>query len=98
MYILPFGIEDIYSKELNVTLYPNPANDIVTLRAEHLTNDQLTLQIIGSDGKLIFTGRFYPDDFTLDIDFDPSYLNPGVYYFRVTSERQMALKKVVVAR
>jgi hypothetical protein len=98
LYVLPFGIEDISSKELNVTLYPNPANDNITLHAEHLTNAQLTLQIISSDGRVIFTGRFYPDDFTLDIDFDLSYLTQGVYYFLVTTDMQATTKKVVVAR
>jgi hypothetical protein len=68
------------------------------LRAEQITNDQLTLRVIGSDGRVIFTGRFYPDDFTLDIDFDLSYLSPGVYYFLVTTDMQATTKKVVVAR
>ncbi len=98
LYVLPFGIEDISSKQLNIKLYPNPANNIITLYAEQLTNAQITLQVIGSDGRVIFTGRFYPVDFTLDIDFDLSYLTQGVYYFRVISERHMVLKKVVVAR
>ena len=83
VYISTAGMDDVPGNRMILNLFPNPTAGIITLQAERVTNDQLTVQVVGGDGKVIFTGRFHPDNNNFEIQMDLSYLNPGIYFVRL---------------
>ena len=54
-------------------------------------NNQLTIQVIGGDGKVIFTGKFYPNNNNFEIQFDLSNLNPVIYFVRLQNVRDQMI-------
>jgi hypothetical protein len=95
VYIISTGMEDFSMREFNLTLFPNPTKDIITLRVEQLTSDQLTLHVIGSDGKVIFTGNFKTTNNQFDQQLDFSYLTNGIYFVRIYSQSLQKTIKII---
>ena len=75
----PVGIKDIIKHEFDFTLYPNPANQVVTIEAYLKSNYAVT--IIDVLGRLI-----YKDSFTDKIQIPVANWQPGVYSVQVISE------------
>src|SRR5690606_28314741 len=51
------GINDITSEinDFNISLYPNPSNTFITIKAENTLNSDLKVDIISLDGKKVKT-------------------------------------------
>ncbi len=96
--ILPVGINDLSGNQLVLNIFPNPANDIISVQAETPTNDLLILQVISNDGKIIFTGKFYPVDKHSETRFDLSYLLPGIYFIRLQTGDKEVTRKLAVQK
>ena len=75
------AVRDIKS-ELNVSVYPNPASDVV-----HVSIDGCSLSLFANDGKLqkCAVGDIMP---TKD-------LQPGLYFLKITKEGKSAIKKII---
>lgn len=70
-----------------LSVYPNPADDLIELQLEHATADRL--EIYGMDGRLVLMkdkpGRFQ----------SIGHLSPGVYLLRIISGAEAGTKKLV---
>ncbi len=85
------GIEDNVSEKQLVSVYPNPAKNL--LNVELLgTNEKAIFQIFSISGQLMQTG-------SLSNSLDVSYLNNGVYFIRIeTANEELINKKFVIAK
>jgi len=90
------GVEDVMSKRIEINLFPNPTDGNITLQAVGLSNATFIMQIIGSDGRIIFTGRYISDNKHFEIQIDMSYLDPGIYFVRFQDSNQSSSSKVVL--
>jgi len=98
VFILPVGINDLTGNDLGLKIYPNPADDIVHVDAITASDDQLVLQIISIEGKIIFTGKYIPVNNHFETRFDLSYILPGIYFIRIYAGEDMITRKIVVQR
>lgn len=85
------GFEELQSPEVSMTLYPNPAVDVITIRYETLepVSSQLRLQVLDATGRVV-------SDLIQPVSWDPNFgvftlpvsgLAKGVYIARLTDER-----------
>ena len=90
-------VQELRSHEMNLEIFPNPAYDMVTIRADLPSDDPVILKIISGSGREIFTGRYKPVNRYLERQFDFSYLPKGVYVveLRAEGEGHRAVEKVV---
>ena len=75
------GVRDIKS-ELNVSVYPNPASDVV-----HVSIDGCSLSLFANDGKLLKSA--------VGATMPIKDLQPGLYFLKVTKDGKSAIKKII---
>ena len=82
------------SSDLNVTVYPNPANDIVNFSMKEQAN-KVQLNIRDISGKLIFT-QDYSD--TKLITIESNWMSNGVYFYELKDQgtNQISNGKLIV--
>jgi hypothetical protein len=96
--ILFVGAEDIVEEKGGLTIYPNPARNIITLQAGIAADEKVVLQVLDIQGKVIFTERITSENKLFQKQFDLSYVNPGVYFFRIHARDAAFTQKLVVLR
>ena len=74
----------------NVSVYPNPANNQVTISRD--VTDKMDIQLIDVTGKLIFRKEIISSEFKLDV----SDLMRGIYLLRLNSENKTSTTKLVI--
>jgi len=78
---LESGIGDASGR---ITLYPNPANSIITLSANRLSDGAASIVIYDRLGKQVMTKELMTNGTQLKEALDISLLTPGVYLVRLT--------------
>lgn len=87
------GIKENTTSDL-FTVYPNPAQNILTLRAPEHSMDNASVSIISSLGQTV-----YSDTFENEKAIDISYLPNGVYFVYLNSKGQTVTpKKLIISR
>jgi len=94
--IISTGTEDIFSGRFDIHLFPNPTKDIVILKASNLHAQEMIIEILDGLGKMIFTGRFYADDYYFEKQFDLSLLSPGIYFVRLQTRKNVKTQKLIL--
>ena len=72
--------------------YPNPANDMVSIRLPGAGQESLTLEILDVRGKVLFSRKVINKMVSIDV----SFLSPGVYLSRVYSSTGSFSRKLIV--
>jgi len=83
---LTVGIEENVAITDELTIYPNPANDILNISSPYTVD----IQIINSHGQLL-----YSIEFKGEIKLDISNYPPGVYFIKNTSEGNSRVDKII---
>lgn len=71
------------------TIFPNPANDFVTLNLSNLSGNSNEIRFTSMDGKVIETRKATQSKETFDI----SLLSSGIYFFQVGNVTQKVMVK-----
>lgn len=89
------GIKDIISKEhtFNISMYPNPTNNIIHFKFESDTNNALKIELISLDGKRLKTVSITNYQ-TNDVDI--STLSKGIYIANFYAENMLIASKKIV--
>lgn len=82
-----FNLSTTDFADLNVTLYPNPANKSITISG---LNEKATIEIYNTIGAKVFTQKFTGETH-LNID-----LSSGMYFAKINSGEQSTVKKFLV--
>jgi hypothetical protein len=77
-----------------LTIYPNPSHDEITLSIEGYSFERLKYSIIDGNGQIIHSDYFVPESSNIDV----SYLNTGIYVLKVIDENNtlIAVDKLVI--
>ena len=94
IYVSPVGVDEI-ARKLNYQIYPNPTSGVVTININGI-NDNLDLQVVNLQGKIIHTERLSKDIPTYTKDIDLSKYAKGIYYIRLTNNSFTKVEKLVV--
>lgn len=93
------GYDQISVKEIDVlegkiTMYPNPANDILNITWEEAkTQNGLRVEMIDITGKTVFsTDGFMGGDLRINVN----HLSPGAYFVRLSGTEGVYTNKVIV--
>jgi hypothetical protein len=79
----------------NVSLYPNPSSGSVTILLDQAITSEVTVTISDILGNKIETVVFKPGD-KLFIDFTHLNLKNGIYLFKVETNNNIYLKRLVL--
>lgn len=82
------GIKNI-NKQVGFKVYPNPANDIITVSLNHSANYVLELSDIS--GRVVYSSNMVNTK-TIDV----SNLQKGNYFIRLKNENQSFIEKIVI--
>jgi len=89
----PSGIEQIFSTEKEVNIYPNPTRGTIQISNNYLPGS--VLQMYSMTGQLV-------ENFVIAYEqtFDISSLNPGLYHYRVSGKNDLLIDegKIVLER
>lgn len=92
----PVGIHEITSPLSNVSVYPNPAKEKVTIYLGNNFNGNTTVTILNTQGQVVqkqsFNKAFQAAETTLDV----SQLAAGMYFVRVENVSGIAERKLVI--
>ena len=94
IWVSPVGVNEV---ESNVTyqIYPNPTHGVVTININGISDD-LDLQIINLQGKIIRAERLTNDTPSFTQDIDLSKYAKGIYYIKLTNKNFTKVEKLVV--
>lgn len=75
----------------NVKIYPNPAENQITIEISKLSSNSLSLEIIDELGRTVKTTNITDNETTISIED----LRPGIYYCRVRGEGIYGVEKII---
>jgi len=82
------------SEQINLSVYPNPASDMVNLKISNKTNSCLTLKIYDIFGKLIRSELISRDKEQINT----TSLNNGVYVLVVSTKDSFNVQKLIIQK
>jgi hypothetical protein len=85
------GIADVNAK-IEFTIYPNPANNIITIHCETSISNKLQFEIVDMLGKQMKLGDLKTDYAKVNVSDLPN----GVYFVKVKGGNTTSIKKVVI--
>ena len=86
------SIEKLNSIKSEATLYPNPASDFIAI--SNLNAGKNEISIVNAIGNVVLVENNYVSSKSIDISMLPA----GVYFIQVTSNGELAVKKLVVEK
>jgi hypothetical protein len=95
----PFRIGDDGNEEdgstAGASIFPNPANNTVSIRYSASVDDQPLLEVTNMLGEVVMTKSLSPADKAADVDVKD--LAPGMYFFRVRNgDAELANEKITI--
>ena len=86
------NVSEIILKERNVTIYPNPASDVlnISLGSSYLENDVNKISIVDVKGSLVLS----LPNFNSNIDIKK--LEKGIYFVKIEFSKSVVTKKLLV--
>ncbi|MBL4655887.1 MAG: T9SS type A sorting domain-containing protein [Bacteroidia bacterium] len=87
------GISNYLDTDNNIAIYPNPANDQLSIEISGNNNNSYDLQIINYMGKVVLK-RSYESSAKMELNI--SKFNPGVYFIMVRNSNFVTTKRIVI--
>jgi len=77
--------------ELSVTVYPNPASELINIQTG--VRDKYSVNVFNLNGQSVVKEVFYAvSNFSVDV----SALNHGIYFLEVRSEKSISVSKLII--
>ncbi|NCC17976.1 MAG: T9SS type A sorting domain-containing protein [Bacteroidia bacterium] len=89
------GLNSISKDEPLITLYPNPAKSITTLKVEGL-EEVANVSLYDISGRMLKQLKLYPNQKELEIDLNN--LSDGVYNIRIENNDFKKVKKLIITK
>ena len=90
------GITESETENVNVTVFPNPASDLVAIQINNLNKENIDVELFDVTGKLVQKTIIYQGS-TIAY-FDTQKLYSGVYIIKMTIGNTVLNKKIVIEK
>jgi len=77
-------------------VYPNPTKDVFTLELSNNTVQNVSIQLIGTDGKVVYQTTRLVEAGSSILPLSSEYLNSGVYSLHIKGENTLKTIKLIV--
>ena len=94
-YTATVGLEN-FIKIKKLTVFPNPADDLLHISFDTEGADKICVNLINSIGKLVFAENFISAFGKMTREIDVSSLAKGIYNLRIITSDETINKKVVI--
>ena len=84
----PLATQEISVKETDMQFYPNPVDDVLTIKTKESLK---TYEVISAVGQQVKRGTFKANDYTINMQD----LSKGVYFVKVYTDKISVVEKVV---
>lgn len=95
-YVSTVGMEEEKFNSLEISVFPNPASDLIAVQVLDLVDEDLTIELFDIAGKLIFTKNIFKGS-TIAF-FETETLYNGTYLIKISNAGFSMTKKVVIAK
>lgn len=85
--------KEIAVEQLKIEIYPNPADEIIYVKSEYLSDTPVGINIYSLDGKKIFTNTIYSSDAVIEIKI--ASLKKGLYFLSVETSDLISTQKFI---
>jgi len=86
-------VEELLDALVKVTVFPNPASEIVNIEFEEPIDCEISLLLLNSQGQLVKTGVI--ESTTVNKQLNLQYLPAGIYYLKLIKGKLSNVYKVV---
>lgn len=83
-------------EHLGMTVFPNPANDQITIRLEDMGTTSKQINIYNNLGSLVWKGQIGPGQSSLQVDLGSNRFQSGVYTVVTQYEGEVFTEKLVI--
>ena len=77
-------------------IYPNPADEFISIQIDEFLNDDLNVEILDVSGKVAKTERMKEN--TQYLKIDSQNFTQGVYFIRLTGGKKVRMAKIFIAK
>jgi uncharacterized protein YdeI (BOF family) len=87
-----------FSMAENVTVYPNPATDLLKVSIRSEASGSVMLSLYNNIGSAVFEREFSlsAGSNLIQVDIQENSIEPGVYYLQLRTEKQFVTRKLIV--
>ena len=89
------SIKNIAGNTGSLSVYPNPASDLINIKADGLTSGNYTLSLNNIDGQVVSILQINVTGNVLDTRMNMQNITAGIYFLNLSSERVRETIKVV---
>ncbi len=94
---IPTGVDEVGLLEDALSVYPNPAQGLVFIKANLYTPSVLNIDVLDISGRVL--GQFTTDKVkTGEVSIDLSGYSNGMYMLRISSDKATVGKKIVISK
>ena len=88
------GVEESLNE--STTIYPNPANDQISLQITGVTDDAFTLELVDASGRVVYARMLNQEDIIKKIDIDTHEMPSGIYFLNISSSSGDVSRRVSI--
>ncbi len=88
------GLEDVNAAN-NLTIYPNPANDVLFVDFETNLNSAANIELISLDGKVVYQKGFVANT-KFNHQIETSIFSNGIYLIKIETNQGFTTRRVVL--
>lgn len=89
---LPVGIAQNQKQATQFSIYPNPANEIITVKFERPDNEDTKITLSNVLGQVLLSESIYANDTVLSTD----NLKTGVYFITIENKGAQSTQKIII--
>jgi len=90
------GLSETRFGNLNISIFPNPATDLIAIQVAGLVNEKLEVELFDISGKLVSSSQIREGSTIAYFDLQTIY--EGIYLVKISNEKLSISEKVVIMR
>lgn len=75
-----------------ITIYPQPSNNILNITGENLKNS--SLQILNTQGEIVYISEYLESN---NVVLSATNFDNGIYFVKISNEEQIVTKKIIIS-